>query len=183
VAGSPKMRHASGMNPSTDPHAGSPNAGRWYLAVLGLSLALIGGVFSWLMWRSYDRARDMHAWPEVPCLILSAELEQRPIDYNGPPEYRVNVLYGYEYDGTRRTGERITWRGNPWSSKQNLVEQRVAAYPEGLETTCRVNPADPDFAILEPDTKAPGYSIWFPLLFIVAGLTIAIKALTHRRPR
>jgi hypothetical protein len=177
------MRHAEGMNPSPDPHAGSPNAGRWYLAALGLALALIGGFFTWLMWRSYDRARDMHTWPEVPCVILSAELERRPIDYQGPPEYRVKLLYGYEYQGTRRTGDRITWRGNPWSSKENLVEQRVTAYPEGRELSCRVNPEAPEFAVLEPDTMAPGYSIWFPLLFIVAGLTISFKAVTRRQAR
>lgn len=171
------------MNPNAKSPAPSSAAGRWYLVVLGLSVALAGAVFFWLMFRSYDRAKEMNAWPEVPCTILSADTEERQIDPGSPPEYRVNVLYGYEWEGTRRTGERITWRGNPWSSKQNLVDERVAAYPPGLETTCFVNPENPEFTVLEPDTMAPGYSIWFPLLFVVAGLGISVKAVLHRDAR
>ena len=37
----------------------SNHAGRWYLAFLGLSLILLGGVFVWLLGRSYLRAREM----------------------------------------------------------------------------------------------------------------------------
>jgi hypothetical protein len=43
-----------------------------------------------------------------------------------------------------------------------------------------VNPAQPDFAVLKPDTKAAGYSIWFPLLFVVGGLGIVVRAIVRR---
>jgi hypothetical protein len=43
-----------------------------------------------------------------------------------------------------------------------------------------VNPAEPDFAVLKPDTKATGYSIWFPLLFVVGGLGIAGRAIVKQ---
>ena len=42
-----------------------------------------------------------------------------------------------------------------------------------------VNPSDPDFAVLKPDTKAAGYSIWFPLLFVVGGLGITVRAIVR----
>jgi hypothetical protein len=45
-----------------------------------------------------------------------------------------------------------------------------------MRTTCRVHPRDPDFAVLKPDSLAPGYSIWFPALFVVGGLGMAGKA-------
>jgi hypothetical protein len=154
--------------------------GRLYLAGIGLSLAIMGGVFFWLMWRSFDRARHMQSWPEVRCVILSSEVEERRIDPNGAPEFKVNVTYGYEFGGEARTGDHLTWRGNPWTSKSNVVEERRAAFKPGTSTTCRVNPADPNFSVLKPDSKAPGYSIWFPALFIVGGLGITVRAFTNR---
>jgi len=40
-----------------------------------------------------------------------------------------------------------------------------------------VNPNDADFTMIKPDSKAAGYSIWFPMLFVVGGLGISIKAI------
>lgn len=152
-------------------------AGRIYLAAIGLSLALMGGIFFWLMWRSFDRARAMHDWPEVPCVILSSEVEERRIDPNSAAEFRLNVLYGYDWKGEAKTGDHLTWRGNPWTSKSDVIAERSETYPEGLQTTCRVDPSNPDFSVLKPDSKAPGYSIWFPALFVVGGLGITARAL------
>jgi len=156
-------------------------AGRLYLAAIGLSLALMGGVFFWLMWRSFDRARQMQSWPEVRCVIIEAKMDERRIDPSSPPEFRVNVSYGYEFNGKARTGDHLTWRGNPWTSKVNVVEERLAAFKPGTSTTCRVDPSNPDFSVLKPDSKAPGYSIWFPALFIVGGLGITVRAITVKR--
>ncbi len=168
----------SGMNPPT---ASRGAAGRWYLVFLGLSVAAIGAVFVALMWRSYDRARQMHHWPEVPCTILSSEVEQRPPHPNAPPEFRASLLYGYEWRDEPHTGTRLTWRGNPWRSDRGAVEKVVDRYAAGTGATCRVNPADPDFAVLEPDSKAPLYAIWFPALFVVGGLGIAWRALRRHQ--
>lgn len=167
------------MPPSTKPS----NAARLYLAAIGLSLALMGGFFFWLMWRSFDRARHVQSWPEVECVILESTLEERRIDPNSPPEYRVNVTYGYEFAGEARTGDQMTLRGNPWTSKLNVVEERREAFKEGTSSTCRVDPQNPGFSILKPDTKAPGYSIWFPALFVVGGLGITVRAFTVKRDK
>lgn len=158
-------------------------AGRLYLAAIGLSLAIMGGVFFWLMWRSFDRARHMQSWPEVRCVIIEAKMDERRIDPSSLPEFRVNVTYGYEFNGKARTGDHMTWRGNPWTSKVNVVEERLTAFKPGTSTTCRVDPTNPDFSVLKPDSKAPGYSIWFPALFIVGGLGITVRAITVRKPR
>lgn len=162
--------------PSSRQTIPSNRAGRWYLVVLGLSLALIGGVFVWLMARSYLRAREMRNWPEVVCVIISSELEERRHDENSPLEYRHDLSFGYEWQDQPRTGDHLTLRGNPWSSKRELMETRIKEYPVGKSTTCRVDPKNPDFAILKTDSLAPGYSIWFPGLFVIGGLGIAFRA-------
>ncbi len=154
------------------------SAGRWYLVVLGLSLALIGGIFVWLMARSYLRAKEMRSWPEVACVILSSELAERRHDENSPLEFRVDLSFGYEWQDQPRTGDHLTLRGNPWSSKRKLMESRIKDYPVGKSTTCRVDPKNPDFAVLKPDSLAPGYSIWFPALFVIGGLGIVYRAAT-----
>ncbi len=158
-------------------------AGRLYLAAIGLSLALMGGIFFWLMWRSFDRALHMQSWPEVRCVIITSDIEERRIDPNSPSEFRVNVTYGYEFNGKPRTGDHMTWRGNPWTSKSDVIDERLAAFKPGTSITCRVDPNNPDFSVLKPDSRAPGYSLWFPALFIVGGLGITVRAITVKGRR
>jgi Protein of unknown function (DUF3592) len=167
--------------PSNRQPAPIDRAGHWYLAFLGLSLALIGGVFVWLMARSYLRAREMRSWPEVACVILSSELVERRHDENSPLEFRHDLSFGYEWQDQPRTGDHLTLRGNPWSSKRKLMESRIKEYPAGKTTTCRVDPNNPDFAVLKPDSLAPGYSIWFPGLFVIGGLGITFRAFSSIR--
>lgn len=155
--------------------------GRWYLVALGLMLTVIGGLFVWLMARSYLRAHEMRAWPEEACVILTSEIEERVHDPQSPPEYRQAVSFGYEWQGEPHTGNLLTLRGCPWSSNRGLAEARAAKYPVGKTTTCRVDPENPGFAVLQPDSLAPGFSIWFPGLFVVGGLVIVVRALVVRR--
>lgn len=166
------------MPPNLVHHRKPPpsRGGRWFLAGIGLATALIGVLFVWLMARSYLRAREMRTWPEVRCVILNTTIEERVHDPQSPREFRVNVAYGYEWQGAARTGDRLTLRGNPWTSKRGLAEKRAAEYPPGMTTTCRVDPHNPDFAVLKPDSLAPGYSIWFPALFVIGGLGMAVRA-------
>ena len=50
-----------------------------------------------------------------------------------------------------------------------------------MNTECFVDPQNPQLAILKPDSLAPGYSIWFPALFMIAGLGITFNALINAR--
>ncbi|MFD2257757.1 DUF3592 domain-containing protein [Luteolibacter algae] len=150
-----------------------------FLVLLGLSIAAIGGVFTMLMWKSYLKASAMHDWPQVEAVILSSEVEEWEPNEFSPREYRLKVLYGYEWDGEAKTGERLTSRGNPYSSKRDQAESQKEKYPAGARTKVYVNPDDHDFTILKPDTKAAGYSIWFPMLFVIGGLGIVIRAMAQ----
>lgn len=156
-------------------------AGSWYLIVLGLSLVLIGGVFCGLMWRSFDRARQMHAWPEVPCVILQSEVVESRHDEQSPFQYQLVLSYGYEVGGKAYTGERLSLRGNPKTTKRHVVEGQAKELEVGTRTVCRVDPGNPEIAVLKPDSKAPGYSIWFPALFVVGGAGMVVKAALRLR--
>jgi hypothetical protein len=66
------------------------------------------------------------------------------------------------------------------SSHKEGTEERLEQYPVGKEVTAYVNPADPEFAILEHSSKAALYSIWFPCLFMVGGVGMIISALRKK---
>ena len=51
-------------------------------------------------------------------------------------------------------------------------------WPVGKQVEAFVNPKAPKEAVLDHETKAPGYSIWFPGLFLVGGLGILGKSLS-----
>ncbi len=158
----------------------SPHAGRIFLFVLGLLLAAIGGVFVWMMAASAMRAKETRNWPQVPCVILVSEVQERLHDSQSPVEYRHHVVFGYEWEGGRHVSEQASLRGNPWSSKRDVVLERAARLNAGDETLCFVNPADPTFAILQPDSMAPLYSIWFPGVFVLGGLVMAARAVMKK---
>ena len=147
-----------------------------FLVLLGLAIAAIGGLFATLMWISYSRAVEQREWPQVDAVVLSSEVEEWRHDEFSQMEYRVKILYGYEWNGEGKTGDRYGFRGTPNYNKRDKVEGIVESYPAGKATKVFVNPDDPDFAILKPDSKAAGYSIWFPMLFVIGGLGVAIRA-------
>ena len=151
------------------------------LAFIGLSTASIGALFVWLLAQSYLNAKAMRSWPQVPCTVLLSSIEERQHDPYSPVEYRHNILYGFEYNGQNLTGSLLTLRGNPWSKKRGDIEQRITTLPVGTKTTCLVSPDHPHTAVLKPDSLAPGYSIWFPSLFVIGGLVMAFRAITLPR--
>ncbi|MGD9419438.1 MAG: DUF3592 domain-containing protein [Verrucomicrobiota bacterium JB025] len=170
-------------NPTSNTPQSHSRAGRLFLFFIGLSLALIGALFVILMARSFSRAREMRSWPAVPCLILSSEVETRVHDPASPREYSHTITFGYQWQDQRKTSNLLSLRGSSWSSKPDRARASAEAFPAGSTSTCRVNPDDPDVAVLKPDSLAPGYSIWFPGLFVVAGSVIAVRALLppHRK--
>jgi Protein of unknown function (DUF3592) len=148
-----------------------------FLVMLGLVIAGVGGLFTWLMGMSYMRAVEQRDWPQVEGVVLSSEIEEYKHDEFSPMEYRMKILYGYEWKGERKTGDRYGVRGNPKYNKQDKIAELVETYPVGKKIRVYVNPADANFTMLKPDSKAAGYSIWFPMLFVIGGLGIALRAI------
>lgn len=152
-------------------------AGSLYLVVVGLILAGIGGLFTFLLGNSYLQAKEMDTWVETPCLILESEVRERQLGPAVPVDYQFGILYGYDFDGEGYSSDDYDIRGNANVKERSKILQLTQQYPAGSLQKCWVNPEDPTRAILKKDSKAPGYSIWFPILFVVGGIGIVIKAL------
>jgi hypothetical protein len=156
-------------------------AGSLYLIFVGLLFCAAGGVFAWLMWRSYERASAQLEWLEVDCEIIESRVEERKIGSDVDEEFRFAVLYGYEVGAEAYTSERYDLRGSPWSGSRARAERLAERFPEGSVQKAYVDPSRPTFAVIKKDSRAPGYSLWFPLLIVVGGLGIIVGALRGLR--
>lgn len=157
------------------------NAGAWYLTAVGVSLCLIAGVFLWLMSRSYLRAQDMTTWPQVPCLIIRSEVAERRIGETVAPDYRFAVLFRYEFEGKDYESDRWGLRGSMPRQDPAQAQKLVEEFPLGSQQRCWVNPRDPAIALLKLDSRAAGYSLWFPGLFFLGGVGMIVGAWRRKK--
>jgi Protein of unknown function (DUF3592) len=152
---------------------------RLFPIFLGLLVATMGFAFAYWMWTGYRKVAATYEWPVVPCTIMHSAIVEDTRVPNAVPDYRIDVLYQYEFAGETRTSERVRTRVRRVKETEKL-EGFFNTIPVGTRTVCYVNPADPDFAILQRDTKAALYTIWFPGLFIVGGLGMTIAAIRRK---
>jgi hypothetical protein len=146
--------------------------------LLGLAIAVAGAVFVWLMWASFQRARAMDAWVGTPCVILESRLSEEILNPNTPVNYRPVIRYRYEAGGRSIESTRIR-RTETKSSRVQKIEALIAPFPAGAESIAWINPVDADDSVLIRDKRTAIYSIWFPALFVVGGLGIAISSLVR----
>jgi len=183
------MRYASGKTTNRDvknetetppERRRSQLGGRLWKAGMGLSLIVVGSVFVNYLWSSYQRAAVMDSWVETPCTIQSFTVDDSELNQRGMPKYVVEVRYLYEFEGEDYIGDRLKRLPTEASDPRKLADE-IEDYPAGTETVCHVNPDSPDEAVLEKDTKAALYTIWFPCLFVVGGAGMILSALFGRR--
>lgn len=144
--------------------------------LFGLLIAAMGGFFMFALWIGFGRAKETRGWEETPCEITRSEVEQERVTPSRPVVYRARVEYRYQFGGKDYSGSNVKRVDGP-TSHVDRAEAVVGAYPKGTKLSCWVNPASPEVAVLKHGTLAPLYSIWFPGLFVVAGLGIAINSL------
>jgi len=149
-----------------------------YLAFIGLALAVMGGIFVAILGRGYLRASETRDWPKVPAVVIESKLGERKLGNSVPLEYFHELVYEYRFEEEFYRGERTKRRKNPFLKEKTGVQAEVDRWKVGMKTEVWVNSENPEEAVLEHDTKAPGYSIWFPGLFLVGGLGVFFRAVS-----
>lgn len=155
----------------------SPKSGFLYLALIGLFLTLLGGVFVVILGRGYLRARETHDWKVCQGTIIQSTVKERELGPAVPREYSHDLVYRYRVDDEVFLGDRVKRRENPFFKEKAKAEGWVADWPVGSPVDVFVNPANPREAVLDHETKAAGYSIWFPGVFFLGGLVICVRSL------
>lgn len=146
---------------------------------MGSVLIVVGSIFVQYLWNSYTRAAKMDVWLEVPCEIVTMDVNDEELNQRGMPKYIFEVTYQYEFDGKAHTGTRLKRLSTEVSDPRKL-KRSIETYRPGTKTICHVDPAAPEMAVLKKDSKAALYSIWFPCLFIVGGAGMILSALFRR---
>lgn len=120
-----------------------------------------------------ELSRQRHAmraanWVETPCTVLEAKV-------SGPDNahYELSVVYEYEFGGRvhrscnySATGKTFRFEG---VSKRTPL---LARYGKGTKTVCRVNPENPDAAVLVPSRFSA--TALLPGIFCLFGLALLI---------
>lgn len=154
-------------------------AGRFWLAGMGLFLALAGLLFAGVLWRSYSRAMETRTWVTTPCRIISSVILTEKPSLNSTLVHRLGIRYEYEHQGQKYIGTKVKRVEGPTPHKDK-IEALAAEFPTGRSAECYVNPLQPSEAILNHASKAALYAIWFPLLFVVGGGMISLRALRSK---
>lgn len=148
---------------------------------IGFAVALVGAVFMYIMWRSYSQVNYTRTWAKTPAVMIVSNMNIRSAEYISK-EYSWNVEYTYEFGGEEYTSRFHTPRSAKWTSRKKQIQDEIDARPMNASVFCYVNPASPSQAILEHDSKAAGYSIWFPGLFVIGGVGIMWGAVRGMKP-
>jgi hypothetical protein len=138
---------------------------------LGLLIATMGSIFVVALVQGYGRAVETREWTKVAMKITKSEMFSRKID-SGPPEHKAIVEYAFDLNGKQLTGSGIK-RTEGYTKHETKAQRIVDRYPIGMAGTAWVNPEDPKQTVLKHNTKAVLYTVWFPGLFVIAGLGIA----------
>lgn len=157
-------------------------AGSWWLASLGLVLAVAGVVFVGMLWTAWQRAEETRRWPQAQAQVLSSQVIPFQATFSSPQKYRIVVRYRYEVAGQTYVSERIRRTNGPKGNRDDAEALREQ-YTPGQTVTCYVRPEDPAFAILKHDTRAALYTLWFPMLFVIGGLRMTWGAIQVMRGR
>jgi len=147
------------------------SGGRWFLCLIGVMLVVIAVLFQWLMLRSYLNAKKTREWPQAEAFVVRSSIEDRHIS-GSAPEARLFIRYEYRYDGVDYISGNVSSRGSKWSRERSAVTSLLVEYPVGSSHPVWVNPTSPDVAPLKHDTKAAGYTLWFPAVIMVGGCGI-----------
>ncbi len=146
----------------------------------GLLFAAVGFVaFYFISLRPLLRAQASSDWPEVPCEIISSEVERKS-DSDGST-YRVSVRYRYTWSGRDYESDRYDFSSGSTNIGVDKMRAAVAGLPSGHRAICYVNPADPASAVIS--RKSPS-TVWigaFTLIFPAVGLGLIYSSIRSAR--
>ncbi len=173
----------------SQPANAATTSARLFKLGIGLFLVVSGLAVTALLFIPWRRARETHQWTETPCVIEESYSREVQSGDLANTTHRVFIRYRYDFGGTGYAGtkwRRIVYAGEedenlsrktPHASEAKAL---VEKYPAGRTTTCWVNPSSPTEAVLEHQSTASIYTLWWPMLFAVGGAGIAWSAFRTR---
>jgi hypothetical protein len=147
--------------------------------VFGLIVTAIGLWLSYiLLVRPLMLSREAQSWVETPCKVISAKVGSHASHGSkghSSTTYSIDIIYEYAFNGKRyRTDsyDFISKSSSGYNGKKEVVDRYLAM----KNPVCFVDPKDPTSAVLVRDVTFANAVGLVPLIFVAAGITVAIKA-------
>jgi hypothetical protein len=141
----------------------NPAAGFAFFAIFALAGTVMFYLISYPMVSEFISSRT---WQTVPCTIVSSSVKESTDDDGST--YKAAISYSYTYNNTNYRGDRYNF--NIGYSSGSAGKQRIVdAYPVGLNTTCYVNPSNPNKSVLNNEFSPYLLLALFPLPFLAVG--------------
>ncbi len=132
----------------------------------GIFLAF-GSVFLYFFFlRPVGGLLAARSWTEVSCVVLESRVAESS-DSDGTT-YKPDILYSYSVGGIVHQSRRYDMM-EAYSSGYDGKAEIVARYPPGRQTSCWVDPANPNEAVLSRGFSAAYLVGLFPLIFVAVG--------------
>lgn len=153
---------------------------RLFLCIIGAVFALVGcGILAKSALDLRKQAAIQH-WPEHTATITHCNIR------SSDKSISLTATFAYEIDGTPHTSTRLRlFDGGTESSYRQRYDQLREAKNNRTPLPCRVNPANPADAILDPAFHTIHFLILtlpFGFLFTAVGITVILFGYHHKRP-
>lgn len=140
--------------------------GRIGLSLFFFAFFAMGSMFVGLMVREAAMEAATYRWQPIECTVISSGVEVTDDD-NEP--YIPSITYRYVRDGRDFIGTKATRRHRGFAS-YDRAEALSIRFPPGAETTCFVDPARPERALMERRLPWAVVVLPLPLIFVAVGL-------------
>ncbi|MGI6497174.1 MAG: DUF3592 domain-containing protein [Kiritimatiellia bacterium] len=152
--------------------------GRIFTTVFGLIFGTVGLVVLVLAVRSSLRQLDTRHWVATPCEIVESGITR------DGERHRFDTVFTYRFNGHSYTSRRFTHEGGLREKQINDAQRLLSQYPQGTSTTCYVNPAAPDEALIRRDLSVGGMivPILLALPFVLSGYGLIFFVWRRSRP-
>lgn len=141
---------------------------RLFVSVFFLFFLGMGCLFVGLIAREAVAGLRTWTWTRADCEITRSGVRETDQRGRRTADYYLDVQYRYSLNGRSFSSERRTLKPAGFSD-YGKVERLAESYPVGAHTTCYVNPAMPQEAVLERGSLLFPLLVLFPFIFVGIG--------------
>ena len=113
------------------------HGGLIYLSLIGLLLAIIGGIFVVWLGQGYLSAQETRSWEKVSAEIIESKIGERKLGPSVSKEFCHDLVYEYQYEGKFYRGTRMKRRENPFFKEQSLSKRECCYFKKGRESAAK----------------------------------------------
>ena len=123
-------------------------------------------------------SRAARHWEEIPCVIMSSEISELPID-EGPRRFVPVIHYSYQFNGKHYESDRYYFGVSGGSEARVKSIQRQ--YPPGSQARAFIDPNNPTEAVLNREIKISWLMVCLVIAMIASGIGVVMNSLGQMR--